>query len=352
MKTRLAKPPRASAAATALALAAALILPGTLAAQGKDPVTGEAYPPVFNIATFNSATATAIPIQEGFFNDLGAPANIVFFDSGRDINTAFAAKSIEAATLGSSPVSLGVSNKLGYEVVFINDVIGPAESLAVTKKSGIASVKDLKGKKIATPFASTAHYSLLAALLQEGVDPAEVTILDLQTQDILATWIRGDIDGAYVWTPVLEELLRNDGVVITDSAKLAEKGAVTADVSVVSHDFAAKYPTLVTNYVKALVRTNDLINDSPDQAAGIVAKNVEIDVPTAKAQLAGNNYVRGSDQLAARYLGTRGKPGDFAKTLKDTADFHVSQKNLDSAGDLSIYQAAVNGGFLEDALKK
>ncbi|MDR1080078.1 MAG: ABC transporter substrate-binding protein [Deltaproteobacteria bacterium] len=351
MRTRTSTPSRAASFALALAAAAALLLPGTLAAQGTDPATGEKYPPVFNIATFNSATATAIPIQEGYFNDLGVPAKIVFFDSGRDINTAFASRSIEAATVGSSPVSLGVSNNLGYEVVFINDVIGPAESLAVTKKSGIKTVGDLKGKKIATPFASTAHYSLLAALLQEGVDPSEVTILDLQTQDILASWIRGDIDGAYVWTPVLEELVRNDGTVITDSAKLAEKGAITADVSVVSKEFAAKYPTLVTNYVKALVRTNGLINDSPDQAAGIVAKNIEIDVPTAAAQLAGNNYVRGADQLSPRYLGPKGKPGDFAKTLKDTADFHVSQNNLDKAGDLSIYQAAVNGGFLEDALK-
>jgi taurine transport system substrate-binding protein len=352
MPTFATRIPRALAAASIIAAAAALLAPGDVMAQGKDPVTGETYPEVFNIATFNSATATAIPIQDGYFNGLGTAAKVVFFDSGRDINTAFAAGSIQAATLGSSPVSLGVSSGLGYEVVFINDVIGPAESLAVTLKSGIKTVADLKGKKIATPFASTAHYSLLAALLQEGVDPAEVTILDLQTQDILAAWIRGDIDGAYVWTPVLDELIRNGGVAITDSASLAERGAITADVSVVRKDFAAKYPTLVVNYVRALVRTNDLINDDPDKAAGIVGQNIGIDAAGALAQLAGNNYVRGRDQLAARYLGPKGKPGDFAKTLKDTADFHVGQHNLDSAGELSIYEAAVNGGFLEDALSQ
>jgi taurine transport system substrate-binding protein len=323
-----------------------------LLAQGKDPVTGETYPQVFNIATFNSAAATAIPIEEGYFNDLGTPSKVFFFDSGRDINTAFAAGSIEAATLGSSPVSLGVSNKLGYEVVFINDVIGPAESLAVTTKSGVKSVKDLKGKKVATPFASTAHYSLLAALELEGVDPKDVTILDLQTQDILAAWVRGDIDGAYVWTPVLDELVKNGGVVITDSAALAAKGVLTADVSVVKSDFAAKYPTLVKNYVAALIKTNDLINDKPDEAAAIVGKNLGITKEEAASQLKGFLYERGAAQLDPKYLGTRGKPGAFAQTLKSTADFHVAQKNLDKAGDLSLYEAAVNGGFIEDALKK
>ncbi|MDR2352230.1 MAG: ABC transporter substrate-binding protein [Deltaproteobacteria bacterium] len=328
-----------------------LIISSLTFAADKDPITGQTYPEVFNIATFNAAAATAIPIEAGFFNELGIPSKVIFFDSGRDINTAFVSKSIDVATLGSSPVSLGVSNKLNYEVVFINDVIGPAESLAVTKKSGIKTLADLKGKKIATPFASTAHYSLLAALQLEKIDPNEVTILDLQTQDILAAWIRGDIDGAYVWTPVLDELLSRDGVIITDSLRLAERGVITADVSVANKDFAAKYPTLVRNYVSALIKTNDIINNELDRAVTLVAKNLEITPELARAQLAGFNFVKGSEQLGQRYLGTRGKPGDFAVALKNTADFHVGQKNLETAGALSLYQAAVNGGFIEDALK-
>jgi taurine transport system substrate-binding protein len=335
----------------ALAATAALAQAGAALAQGKDPVTGETYPDVFTVATFNSATATAVPIAEGFFDQLPVKTKVVFFDSGRDINTAFVSKSIVGATLGSSPASLGVSNSLGYEVVFINDVIGAAESLAVKKDSGIKSVADLKGKKIATPFASTAHYSLLAALILEKVDPAEVKIIDLQTQDILAAWIRGDIDGAYVWTPVLEELLQNGGVAVTDSLKLAEKGAVTADVTVVDQAFAKKYPTLIKAYVEAFVKSNALINDEPARAAAAVAKNLGIDVETAKRQLEGNRYVPAAEQIKPELLGTKGQPGDFARTLKDTADFHVSQGNLDKAGDLAHYQAAVNGAWVQELTK-
>jgi taurine transport system substrate-binding protein len=333
------------------AAALSLTLSGARLFAATDPITGETYPEVFNIATFNSATATAIPIEEGFFNELGVPAKVIFFDSGKDINTAFAAGGVDAATIGSSPVSLGVSNKLGYEVIFINDVIGPAESLVATKKSGVRSVADLVGKKVATPFASTAHYSLLAALQLENVNPNDVTILDLQTQDILAAWIRGDIDAAYVWTPVLKELVQNDGVIVTDSLQLAAKGATTADVTVVRQSFAQKYPTLVANYVAALVRTNNIINDEPQRAAAIVARNIGVSPTEAAEQLSGNNYVKGQEQLGEQYLGTTGNPGRFANTLKDTADFHVTQKNLAEAGDLALYQAAVNGHYLEEALK-
>jgi taurine transport system substrate-binding protein len=316
-------------------------------------VTGQAYPEVFNVATFASATATAIPIQNGYFDNLvpGVKTNVLVLGSGRHVNEAFASGAVDVGTLGSSPVSLGVSNGLGYEVIFINDVIGAAESLAASERSGIRSVIDLKGKKVAAPFLSTAHYSLLAALRMAGVDPAEVTLIDLQPQDMPAAWRRGDIDAAYVWTPFLEELLQDGGVTVTDSLRLSELGALTADVSVVNKDFAARYPTLVTAYVKALVRTNELINASPDLAAATIARSLDGDALAALAQLVGNRYLRGAEQLTHRYLGADGEPGEFAQTLKSTADFNVRQRALDRAGDLSLYQAAVNSGFLEEALK-
>ncbi|MDR1656720.1 MAG: ABC transporter substrate-binding protein [Deltaproteobacteria bacterium] len=321
-------------------------------AQEKDPVTGEVYPEVFRVGSFSNAPQTGVPIEEGFFDTLPAKIKIVFFDSGRDINTAFASGSIDAATFGSSPISLGVSNQLGYEVIFINSIIGSAESLAVRKSSGITTITELKGKKVATPFASTAHYSLLAALVQNGVQPSEVTILDLPTQDILAAWLRGDIDGAYVWTPVLEELINNDGLVLTDSLKLAQKGTVTADVTVVNQQFGQKYPTLVKAYVEAFVKANVLINEKPEQAAAALAKHIGIDASEAAKQLEGHFFVPLPEQTSPERLGTKGQPGDFAKTLKETADFHVTQGNLDRAGDLSIYQAAVNGAWAEELRQK
>ncbi|MDR2368745.1 MAG: ABC transporter substrate-binding protein [Deltaproteobacteria bacterium] len=337
---------------TLIVILAALALAGTAMAQGKDPVTGETYPAEFVVATFNNAPQTAIPIEEGFLDGLPVKTKVLFFDSGRDINTAFASKSVQAATLGSSPASLGVSNDLGYEVVFINNIIGPAESLAVRKSSGIKTLADLKGKKIATPFASTAHYSLLAALALERIDPAEVTILDLQTQDILAAWVRGDIDGAYVWTPVLDELLKNDGEALTDSLKLADKGAVTADVTVVDKAFAAKYPTLITAYVDAFVRANLIINEEPDRAAADLAKHIGIGEAEAKRQLTGHKFVLAPEQVQDARLGPAGKPGDFARTLKETADFHVTMGNLDKAGDIGAYRSAVNGAWVGETRKK
>jgi taurine transport system substrate-binding protein len=319
--------------------------------KGTDPITGEKYPQSISIGTLYGAPQTAIAIQEGFFNDLGINVTVLYFDSGRDVNTAFVSGSIVAGSFGSSPIALGISNNLNYEVVFLNDVIGTSESLAVKSSSGIKTIADLAGKKIAAPFASTAHYSLLNALKLGGVDQNSLTILDMQPQDILAAWVRGDIDGAYVWTPVLDELLKNGGISLTDSGKLAEQGAITADLTAVSKDFAKKYPTLTTRYVLAFIKSYRILKNDPNKAVRLIAKDLEIDEATAREQIVGNNYLSPEEQLSAKFMGSSGNPGALADTLKNTADFHVTQNNLTNAADLSAYRDSVNPAFIEAALK-
>ncbi|MFD6243878.1 ABC transporter substrate-binding protein [Streptomyces roseolus] len=68
-------------------------------------------------------------------------------------------------------------------MVGIHDLIGDNEALVA--KPGIGSVKDLVGKKVATPFGSTSHYSLLAALTTAGVEPTSV-----RSRPDPSTWAR------------------------------------------------------------------------------------------------------------------------------------------------------------------
>ena len=103
---------------------------------------------------------------------------------------------MRSLSAGSSPVSRGLSTGIDYEVPWIFDVIGTAEALVV--KKSIGSIADLKGKTVATPLASTSHYSLLAALkdagLKTGTKPGEVNVIDAEPDAIVAAWKAGKID--------------------------------------------------------------------------------------------------------------------------------------------------------------
>ena len=177
------------------------------------------------------------------------------FDSGADVNTAFIAKELDFGALGSSPVARGLSAPLNipYEVAFILDVAGENEALIARNGTGINTVADLRGKRIATPFASTAHYSLLAALSQNGLSPNDVRLIDLQPQAILAGWERGDIDAAYTWLPTLDEL-RRTGKELISSRQLADAGKPTLDLAAVSGAFAQAHPEVVDTWRQQQVR--------------------------------------------------------------------------------------------------
>ena len=168
------------------------------------------------------------------------------FDSGAHINTAFIANEIDFGAIGSSPVARGLSAPLNipYQVAFVLDVAGDNEALVARNDSGVNTIPELRGKRIGTPFASTAHYSLLAALDENGLSANDVQLIDLQPQAILAAWDRGDIDAAYTWLPTLDQL-RATGKDLITSRELATAGKPTLDLGVVSGEFAAAHPDVV-----------------------------------------------------------------------------------------------------------
>lgn len=283
-------------------------------------------------------------------HELGVKVDFKQFDSGRDVNTAFAAGGLDFGLAGSTPTSVGVARGLAYKVIWIHDVIGRAESLAVKAKAGVTSLKDLKGKKVAVPFGSTAHYSLLSALQLEGVSAAEVKVIDLQPPDILAAWQRGDIDAAYVWQPTLGKLLA-DGKVLTDSAALAGKGVVTADIGLVSTAFAAKHPELVVKYIQLQQKAVALYQQDPSGAAAALAKAIGTDAAEALKEAKELVWLSAREQLGPRYFGSSQKKGDLARTLKSTADFLVAQKAIDRAPDLAAFEQAIDPSFIEAAVR-
>ncbi|MFF2194602.1 glycine betaine ABC transporter substrate-binding protein [Streptomyces sp. NPDC058157] len=264
----------------------------------------------------------------------------VKFDSGGDVNTAVIAGAVDLGLAGSSPVTKGLSAPLDipYKVVWIHDLIGDNEALVA--RAGIGSVKELAGRKVATPFGSTAHYSLLAALAAAGVEPSAVQTVDLQPQDALAAWKRGDIDAAYVWTPTLSELTK-DGKVLVTSRELAGQGKPTADLGVVTNAFAAKHPEVVTAWLKAEDAAVAQARTAPDEAARSIGAELGLPAEEAKRQLSQLVLLSAKEQAGPDYLGTPGAPGRLAANLHDAAVFLKGQKAVDSVPDEAVFGRAL-----------
>jgi taurine transport system substrate-binding protein len=264
------------------------------------------------------------------------------FDSGADVNTAFIAKELDFGALGSSPVARGLSAPLNipYKVAFVLDVAGDNEALVARNGSGVNAIPELRGKRIATPFASTAHYSLLAALSQNGLSASDVQLVDLQPQAILAAWDRGDIDAAYTWLPTLDQL-RKSGKDLITSRQLAKGGKPTLDLGAVSEEFASAHPEVVDIWRQQEARALMTIKDDPDAAAKAIAAEIGLSPEEVAGQLKQGVYLTPEQVASPEWLGSEGKPGNIAVNLQNASQFLADQKQIPSAAPLTTFQDAI-----------
>jgi taurine transport system substrate-binding protein len=178
------------------------------------------------------------------------------FDSGASVIAALASNAIDIGYAGSSPLAAGVTRGAPIEAFLVAGLIGKAEGLVERNGSGVSDIRDLVGKKVATPFVSTSHYSLLFALKHAGVDPVKV-------KEIAAAFARGDIDAAYVWDPVLTKAKEN-GKVLIDSAEVAELGGPTFVAWIARKDYAAAHPEVLKAFTQVTLDTFAHFRKDPD----------------------------------------------------------------------------------------
>ena len=266
------------------------------------------------------------------------------FDSGRDVNTAMAANGLDLGLVGSTGTSIGISNQLPYQVYFLHDIIGDNEALVV--KGNIKSLADLRGKKVAVPFGSTTHFSLLSALQELGLNPTEVTILDMQPPDMLAAWQRGDIDGGFVWQPTLNKMISAKGSVLLSAKNLYQKGIITADVGVAHKSFIAQHPATLQKYVALLDDAVKFYREQPEAAAAAIAPELGLS-PTQSLQVMKELvWLNSSEQGNAKYLGSAENPGAFASVLRDSAAFMKAQGAIPAVPDLAVFKSGIYSGGL------
>ena len=284
--------------------------------------------------------------DNSFAKESGASVDWRKFDSGAGVLRALASGDVQIGNIGSSPLEVAAAQKLPIEAFLLASQLGNSEALVV--KKSITSPKDLIGKRIAVPFISTTHYSLLAALKHWGIKPSQVQLVNLQPPAIIAAWQRSDIDGAYVWAPAVNEL-EKEGRVLTDSSQVGSWGSPTLDVWVVRKDFAEQHPEIVTAFARSAIEAQQAYLKSPDswlkQPENLSKLSRLSGVPEAQVPdlVKGNTYLTAQQQVEQL-----GKPVN--KAIVDTAQFLKAQGRVPQADN--DYSSYVTSRFVAPLVKQ
>lgn len=306
---------------------------------------------VINIAYQTTYSPWIAPVASGAIEKAtGYKIQWRKFSSGAAVMSAMASGNIDIGVLGSSPIATAASRGMDIQLFWVLEDIANAEALMVRNDANIKAPQDLAGKTIAVPFASTSHYQLMYVLDKWGVTD-KVKLVNMTPEQAAAAWVRGDIDGAFIWGPSLA-LIKRTGQPMVTAGQICEMGRCTFEGMAVRRQFAVENRAFMSKLVETLETTNQDFRNRPS-AWGASSKNVSDIVKflggsaeDAVEEMALYRYPTLADQASCRWLGC-GAQGEAAKTLLSTAKFLKQQNKIDMV--LPNYSGAVTSSHVEAA---
>ena len=224
-----------------------------------------------------------IGLQNGTFaKDLGPNVDLKTsnYNSGTDETTAILAGALDAAFVGPNP-AINAYQKSGGTLIRIVSGTASGGAFLVVKPS-IKSAADLKGKKLATPsLGNTQDVALRSWLKSKGLSTSttgggDVSIVPQDNSTTVTAFQTGAIDGAWVPEPYATKLQKAGGVILVNEADLWPQGKFVTTNLVVTTKFLTDHPDIVSNLLKGLSSSIDLIKSDPAQAEQLVSQGVKV----------------------------------------------------------------------------
>jgi len=220
--------------------------------------------------------------HDGKYKDVRYDIEWHNFTSGAPLTNEMVADKLDFGAMADFPGALNGAAflKAGKKSIFLSvlsgSTIGSGNGVVVPVNSPAQSIADLKGKQISVPFASTAHGMLLRAIKAQGWDPErDVTILT-QAPEVAGSALQADKIDAHADFVPFADLFPYKGFArkIYDGA---QANAPTFHGTLVSADYARKYPEIVVAYLRAVIEANRLFDADPLKYSEFVSKVTGID---------------------------------------------------------------------------
>jgi ABC-type nitrate/sulfonate/bicarbonate transport system substrate-binding protein len=239
------------------------------------------YPgPVQKITLGTDRSLLSSPIwiaeHQGYFRDAGVEVTIKEFQTGRlALLTMLQGEPIDIVTVASTPVMLQSFGRDDFRIIATFADSQDNDKVVANKESAIATITDLQGKKIGYVKGTSAHFLLEILLVEHGLVPSQVEVVDIKPFDMPNALANRHVDAIAIWEPYATHALE---LLHERAVQLSPPGTYRATYNFVAmQDFIHKRQHAVTRFLKAIDRTNRLISDQRDAAQTIVADRLQLE---------------------------------------------------------------------------
>ena len=223
--------------------------------------------------------------SQGEFAKHGVHIKLVQFNNGGGLMTAMASGDVEVGYVGITPVLSSIEK--GVPVKVISAAQSEGSAIVVSPNSGISSVSDLQGKKIATPGEASIQHMLLSYYLnQSGMKIGDVKVSAMKVPSMNDALKTHQIDGMITYEPYVSTAVADGNTLLASSSDILPKHPCC--VVVASQDYLNRHPNETkallnihaneTKYINDKIadgNTQEIVDHLPDDI--ITNKNVEKD---------------------------------------------------------------------------
>ena len=225
-----------------------------------------------------------IGVHKGYFKDQGLEMEPIQFTSGIPLMQALSGGSVDVAIMGAV-ISNFPSRGVG-KVFLINDIEYNTAMLFARPESGIKSIKDLKGKKIATVKGTTAHVFLHTALKANGLNSTkDVDIVSMDMAGAVSAFISNAVPVVCTWAPFNVQIRQKvPGAILLSSAKDFYPTSAIIGGWVATNKFYAEHKDLLEKIVLAWAKANDELVNNPAPSIKFIHEKAYSNIPFSDIQ--------------------------------------------------------------------
>ncbi|NLS71953.1 sulfonate ABC transporter substrate-binding protein [Bradyrhizobium brasilense] len=238
---------------------------------------------------------------ENHFKPQGISVKWVEFSSGPPMMEAMNVGSVDYGAVGDSPPIFAQAAGAAIVYAAAQPIIN-GSGILVPQNSAIASIADLKGKRVGFTKGSSAHNVVIQTLEKAGLTYDDITPVYLTPPDAGPAFANGGIDAWAIWDPyfAIAETKQN-GRILVKTRDITK----TNSFYIANRDFARNRGAILQQIVDVTTSSAARAQAHPDEVAKSLAAvtGVPLDIQTIAAKRAGFSVGPVTDDIIATQQG-------------------------------------------------
>lgn len=269
--------------------------------------------------------------KKGFFKEAGVNVTNKLVQSGGDISPLISGGAAQVSFESPYTDIAVAANNVGVKIVAPMADIGNTQCVVAGPQANILNASDLEGKKIGISAGAGVLIAIRNMCSELNVDINKIDLVTLSPSDQLAAMEHGDIDAMACWEPWVSNAVKSGGKVLFSglNSYLGDKQGEVQWLSFyttmqVTDSFLNEHPQEIQAMLRALKKATDFINENPDEAAAIIAEEIQLDADQVKKIMSQNKYKMDFDN-------------NFVNSCDEMAGFMLEMKNIPVKPEFSKY---------------